>query len=163
MSFVVIVVVGVVGFIALRQFVIPAVSPMPTNLGVNNGQLAPCPDKPNCVSTQAAQSDKEHHVQEIPFAGSVEDAHAAVLEIVQGLERVEIITNEPTYIHATTRSAAWGFIDDLEIFIDEDAGVIHMRNAARLGMDDLNKNRERVLAISAQLREKLPQSVAAME
>ena len=41
-------------------------------LGMDNGQLIPCPDKPNCVSTQA--TDKPHYVQPIEYSGTSQEA-----------------------------------------------------------------------------------------
>ena len=43
------------------------------NLGVNNGELTPCPETPNCVSSQA--QDKEHFIEPIRFAGTQQQAH----------------------------------------------------------------------------------------
>ena len=43
------------------------------------GRLAPCPESPNCVSTQAPESDDAHAVEPIPYRG---DQSAAVAAIV---------------------------------------------------------------------------------
>ena len=65
------------------------------------------------------------------------------------MSRLDIVDNQPTYIRAETQSPLIGFIDDNEFYIDEEAGVIHIRAAARLGQSDLNKNRERMDSIRA--------------
>ena len=46
-----------------------------------------------------------------------------------------------------------GFVDDVEFFLDENANVIHVRSASRLGNSDLGTNRKRVEAIRAKLKE----------
>jgi len=38
-------------------------------LGIVDGRLAPCPDKPSCVSSQAAVSDKQHHIEALTYNG----------------------------------------------------------------------------------------------
>ena len=52
-------------------------------LGVQNGQLAPCPDSPNCVSTQAPPDDGQHYAPPIPFAGDAKKAMRAISEAVE--------------------------------------------------------------------------------
>ena len=48
----------------------------PTNLGVKEGLLAPCRSTPNCVSSQADRSDREHFIA--PLKASMEDVRRAV-------------------------------------------------------------------------------------
>ena len=43
-------------------------------LGIVDGRLAPCPNKPNCVSSQAAASDKQHYIEGLTYSGG--PAHA---------------------------------------------------------------------------------------
>jgi uncharacterized protein (DUF1499 family) len=42
-------------------------------------------------------------------------------------------------------------VDDVEFCLDEKAGVIHVRSAARLGRKDFGVNRQRVKPIRATL------------
>ena len=135
-----------IGFVAARIMVVNA-SPTPGNLGVSNGKLAPCPSTPNCVSSQADNPDKL--IAPIAFTTSAEEARAKLLNVLESMSRLDIVDNQPTYIRAETQSPMIGFIDDNEFYIDEEAGVIHIRAAARLGQSDLNKNRERMDSIRA--------------
>ncbi len=41
-----------------------------------------------------------------------------------------------------------GYVDDLEILVDQDAGKIHVRSASRTGYSDLGVNRRRVAALA---------------
>ena len=41
----------------------------PQNLGHGTGRLAPCKTSPNCVSSQADPSDKEHYIAPIAHKG----------------------------------------------------------------------------------------------
>ena len=53
-------------------FAISMTSKQPDNLGVTAGQLAACPDTPNCVSTQAADPGKR--MDTIAFSGTPSEA-----------------------------------------------------------------------------------------
>lgn len=132
---------GVIIFFALRWLVQRA-SPFPFNLGVEHGRLAPCPQSPNCVSTQA--TDEEHGIEPIVYEGDISAAHSTILAILQADPQFTITTNTPTYIHAEARTAVWQFIDDVEFFFDEAAGLIHFRSASRLGYGDGGVNRQRM-------------------
>ena len=65
------------------------------------------------------------------------------------MPRSTVVTNEPGYTHAEFRSAAWGFVDDVEFYFDEEAGLIQFRSAARLGYGDGGVNRKRMEAVRA--------------
>lgn len=117
----------------------------PDNLGVENGRLAPCPSSPNCVSTQA--EDPAHSIDPLAYTGSVEEAQTQILAILQSMERVAIVRNEPGYIHAEARSRIFRFVDDVEFTFDETAKLIHFRSAARLGQGDGGVNRNRMQGI----------------
>lgn len=134
------------GFIGARIAVV-AISPAPANLGQKDGNLALCPPTPNCVSSQATNA--QHHIEPLSFGGSANDARARLLTALAAIPRLTIVVSESRYIRAETRSLVWGFVDDNEFYIDETAGVIHVRAAARLGTSDLGKNRQRIEAIRA--------------
>ncbi|WP_420627211.1 DUF1499 domain-containing protein [Candidatus Leptofilum sp.] len=138
---------SVVAFLILRTLVEPN-SPMPDNLGVVNGRLAPCPESPNCVSTQA--TTELHGIEPISFVGDREAAHQKILAILEADNSFTIISQTPTYIHAEARSNLWRFIDDVEFYFDEAASVIHFRSASRLGYGDMGANRQRMEAIRAE-------------
>jgi uncharacterized protein (DUF1499 family) len=142
--------------VIFRQQLVENASPRPTNLGVTNGELAPCPSSPNCVSSQAP-ADDSHHIEPIMYEGDPAEAYQTLLDIVQGLPRTEVIdTTENEYIYAEARSEFWGFIDDLEIYIDSENNLIHMRSAARLGQSDMGVNRQRTETIRQQYTEAAP-------
>lgn len=132
---------GVAAFFVLRWLVERA-SPLPDNLGVENGRLAACPNSPNCVSTQA--TDDEHSIAPMEYTMDTAAAHATILAILQDDPHFTIITNEPTYIHAEARTNLWQFIDDVEFFFDEADSLIHFRSASRLGYGDGGTNRQRI-------------------
>jgi uncharacterized protein (DUF1499 family) len=142
---------GAVTFFVLRWLVQRA-SPMPDNLGAENGRLAPCPQSPNCVSTQAPDEEQEHSIAPIAYEEEASTAHASILAILQADAQFTLITNTPNYIHAEAKSNLWQFIDDVEFFFDEADSLIHFRSASRLGYGDGGANRQRMEAIRAEFK-----------
>jgi uncharacterized protein (DUF1499 family) len=114
----------------------------PDNLGVKDGKLAPCPDSPNCVSTQA--DDKEHRMEPIPLAGTTDEAIERIKAAVAREPGMEIVTEEDGYLHAEATSRVFRFVDDVEFFVDEDAQLTHFRSASRVGHGDMGVNRARM-------------------
>jgi uncharacterized protein (DUF1499 family) len=119
----------------------------PKNLGIKKGRLAPCPNKPNCVSSQA--NDRKHQVA--PFSGGPDKSSAMqkLKAIVQGMPRVTIVEATADYLYAEFATKTLGFVDDVEFF--HDGTKIQVRSASRLGYSDMGVNRKRVEMIRAEL------------
>ena len=134
-------------------FVLPALllagcqAPRASAPGVRDGKLSPCPSSPNCVSSQA--QDERHRVEPLPYAGSGKEAMASLASVLRALPRTTVVTAAEGYLHAESRSAVFGFVDDVELLLDEAAKVVHVRSASRVGRSDLGVNRRRVEAIRA--------------
>ena len=122
--------------------VLSALASKPKNLGENNGRLAPCPNSPNCVSTQNA--DSQHMIEAIVFDGSPEDAIRKLKAVLAVIPRMQIVTETENYLHAEATSLIFRFRDDVEFYIDRQANVIHFRSASRVGNSDLGANRKRM-------------------
>jgi uncharacterized protein (DUF1499 family) len=127
----------------------------PDNLGVKDGRLAPCRRTPNCVSSQADPSDREHCIAPIAFKGTTVEAMVAARRAIESMERSSIVREERGYIYAEFRSKLLGYVDDLELVFDEKAGVFHVRSASRLGRRDFGVNRKRVEALRRLLQSKV--------
>jgi uncharacterized protein (DUF1499 family) len=121
----------------------------PDNLGVKDGRFAACKPSPNCVSSQADPADQEHYIAPLAFAGTMRELRRAV----ESMERAAVIREEGNYLYAEYTSKLMGFVDDVELLLDEKARLVHVRSASRLGRRDFGVNRERV--------EKLRQLIAA--
>ncbi|BDI20300.1 hypothetical protein ANSO36C_61020 [Nostoc cf. commune SO-36] len=70
----------------------------PNNLGISNGKLAPCPNSPNCVSSQS--TDATPKIAPLTFTSSPEAAIANLKNIIQSLPRTKIITESQDYLYA---------------------------------------------------------------
>ncbi len=120
----------------------------PDNLGLRDGRFAPPKRTPNCVSSQAdKRNDSRHYIEPLRCAGPYANAWAALKAVVHSMEHVKIVTEKLNYIHAEFTTKLMGFVDDAEFYLDEKAGVIHVRSASRLGRRDFGVNRKRVEAI----------------
>ena len=111
-------------------------------IGIVNGKFYPCPNSPNCVSTQA--TNEKHKVDPIQYSGSVNEAKKNIIQIINSLKRSKIITDKENYIHVEFRTAFFKFVDDVEFLFDESEKKIHFRSRARLGYSDMGVNRKRM-------------------
>lgn len=122
----------------------------PNTLGVNNGRLAPCPDKPNCVSSLAGAGegssidDNPRHVHPFRFTGDPLAVIPRLRQIIEDSPRATVVTADERYLHAEFESRLLGFVDDVEFLVMPDQGIVHVRSAARLGYSDFGVNRARV-------------------
>lgn len=123
----------------------------PSTLGVTEGKLSACPSSPNCVSSQAAKGDTEHFIMPLTYSKSPAETMTALKAILTEMDRTKLITESETYLYAEFTSALMGFVDDVEFFLDDRAGVIHVRSASRLGQSDLGANRKRIEEIRSAL------------
>ena len=121
----------------------------PSDLGIQDGGLRPCPASPNCVSSR--DTDEVHGIAALALSGDAAAAWSAVREIVAGTERTQIVTETESYLHAESTSALMRYVDDLELALRADEGVIAVRSASRVGYGDMGVNRARVEALRAAL------------
>jgi uncharacterized protein (DUF1499 family) len=121
----------------------------PDDLGVTDGRLRPCPDSPNCVSTAA--DDASHRAAPFELAVAPAVAWSAVQEAVSAIPRCRVVTATSDYIHAEVRSAVFGFVDDLEVYLPADENTLMVRSGSRLGHSDFGVNRRRVEALRGAL------------
>lgn len=109
---------------------------------------APCPESPNCVSSQAPPGDS-HYIAPFSFSGPPEAALARLKAALQAQPRTRIVAEAPGYLHAEARSLIFRFVDDLEFFLEPGAGLIQIRSAARSGYYDFGVNRRRMERVRA--------------
>jgi uncharacterized protein (DUF1499 family) len=123
----------------------------PDNLGVHNGLLTPCPESPNCVSSQA--SDAVHRVEPLPLKGSPSQTRALLVKVLADEPRVRLIEQDANYLRAEFSSQVLRFVDDVEFLLGEQA--VDVRSASRLGYSDLGVNRQRIEDLRQRLGEQL--------
>jgi len=111
--------------------------------GLVDSRLTRCPDTPNCVCSEYRE-DSVNFFQALELGEqSAKSGKARIVAIITESGGV-IASAQTDYVAATFTSPLFGFVDDLEIRIDTDAGLIHLRSASRVGHDDFGANRNRV-------------------
>lgn len=108
-------------------------------------QLDPCPNSPNCVSTQ--ETRKRKRMKPIEFKGDL--FHAKLrLKLLMREEKLKptgvLVEEKGNYLRYEVTTKIGKFIDDVEFIFDEKNKLIHFRSASRKGYGDFGKNRRRM-------------------
>jgi uncharacterized protein (DUF1499 family) len=111
--------------------------------GLAEGRLKQCPDKPNCVCSEF-ESDPVHYIEPLVMAAG--DAAHVLPRLKTNVREMggSIQVEKDDYLAVTFTSSIFRFVDDLEIRIDTDQQLIHLRSASRVGRSDGGVNRKRV-------------------
>lgn len=125
----------------------------PPFVAEGHNKLAPCPETPNCVSTQA--TDKAHYILPLSYTTDIKTAMRVLKDVIQTMKRSEIIAEKENYLYAEFTSALWRFVDDVEFSFDEENKLIHFRSASRLGKRDFGVNRKRMDTITRVFNERM--------
>jgi len=114
------------------------VGPVPAELGVRDGALAPCASPAHCARADWAVADPQV-------------ALTALLPLVEAMPRTTVVEQGEGYLHATASSALFGFVDDLELYADPAHGMLQARSVSRLGDSDLGVNGRRLAMLQQAL------------
>lgn len=151
--------------------------PKPNNLGINsNKMLRYClKPSPNCFSTSPEQyvdgnwlDENEQTIHQIPLwtydikKWSPDDAFMKIVDVFRAYEPghdnidgggFNIVTTDKNkrYIYVQYESLKRGYIDDVEVLVNED-GTIQVASASRLGYLDYQVNAKRLNYIAAKLK-----------
>ena len=105
-------------------------------------RLSPCPDSPNCVSSQS--NDTAHFTEPLHYTGNLAEARQKLIDLLGNSKRARLISAEADYVHAEFRSLIFNFVDDVEFHFPSEDRIIHVRSASRKGYYDFGANRRRV-------------------
>lgn len=106
-----------------------------------NGLLRPCPDTPNCVTSEGVDNAKT--IAPIEYTGSIEQAWRnlqAAIEESGGAVKY----SDDAYLRATYTSRLFRFVDDMEFRQVPESRAFHVRSASRVGRSDFGVNRKNV-------------------
>ncbi len=128
----------------------------PKRLGVTEGRLKPPASTPNSVSSQASLYPGHPQLayaamEPIKLKGDGAETMRRLATLLRARAGVQVVTDEPDYLYAQCSTPVLKFTDDVEFWLDRQAGVIHFRSASRLGRKDFGVNRARMESIRAQL------------
>ena len=114
--------------------------------------FAPCADSPNCVSSDAR--DQRHAIAPLLLKAHEKDAWPQIRNGVLTLPRTKLLSESANYLRAECRSVVFGFVDDLEVQLRPEEGVVAARSASRTGYYDFGVNRRRVEKLRSLLQER---------
>ena len=109
-----------------------------------------CGSKPNCVTSDAV--DGAHQVSPFELAVAPGVAWPEIAAVVKNLPRVTIVSETENGLRAECRSRLFRFVDDLELRLRPENGVVAVRSCSRQGYSDLGVNRRRVERLRDSLR-----------
>jgi uncharacterized protein (DUF1499 family) len=110
-------------------------------VGLMDSRLSPCPNTPNCVNSE--DKSKASFIAPLLINETSDSAWQRVKKVIES-SGGSIQAVEQTYLWATFTTKWLRFVDDVELRMDADSQVIHVRSASRVGRSDLGVNRERV-------------------
>ena len=109
-----------------------------------------CRDSPNCVSSQA--QDAQHFIEPFKIKGQPGEAWQALKQAINSQSRMVITHETNDTLHAEATSLVFRFVDDINVILDAEKRVIHIRSASRTGHSDFGVNRKRLEALRLQLQ-----------
>ena len=124
---------------------------MPKGLGVTEGFFKECPSSPNCVSSQTSPDDASHYAPPIAYTGERKDVQLLIESYFLNQGNARVVSSSLGYAHIEVKSKLIGYIDDLELYLPEEGGVLHFRSASRVGYSDRGVNRARIEEIQTLL------------
>jgi len=106
------------------------------------GKLRPCPDTPNCVSSETTG---EKFIEPLKPADSTQ-LDSLWQNTIKSLSEMggKIEKQDDGFVWATFQSKIFKFTDDVELRKDTETGVIKIRSSSRSGKSDIGVNRQRV-------------------
>jgi uncharacterized protein (DUF1499 family) len=125
----------------------------PASVGVTDGKFFPCPKRPNCVSSMS--EGQRHYIEPFIYRSEKQQAYQTLQRVLAELDQATIIAQSDNYLHVEFKSRYLGFVDDVEFYFADDAPLIHIRSASRLGYSDLGVNRKRMDSMRSQYYEAL--------
>ncbi|MDD5275944.1 MAG: DUF1499 domain-containing protein [Methylovulum sp.] len=115
-------------------------------------KLPLCLNTPNCVSSQADSTDKQHYIAPFKISGSAFAAWDALIKAINNHARMVITHQTADTLHAEATSLVLHFVDDINAVLDSKGNLIHIRSASRTGHSDFGVNRKRIEELRLQLQ-----------
>ncbi len=110
--------------------------------------IAPCGDKPNCISTL----DEREEFTAKPFILTSSANMKAISHIASQLKGAKLVDINNDYARIECTSSIFRFVDDLELRIYGNTLIV--RSESRTGYSDFGVNRKRVEKLRTLLEEK---------
>lgn|GEM_PF-754067 len=113
--------------------------------------LAPCPSKPNCVTSIEHPTSESSHLMQ-PIQGRAKSVSFSKIKYLLHIDGAKIVRETNDYIHATYTSSLLKFVDDVEFYFPTDQ-IVHFRSASRVGYSDLGVNKRRMTRLKLKFQQ----------
>lgn len=137
--------VALVVFMLVMLAVLSYLSHQQPQLGLLGTKLHPCPETPNCVCSEVKGAAST--VAPLSFQGDPKQAWDKAKKVVLDMGG-EIISESENYVRFGFTSRIMQFVDDVELRLEPESHIIHIRSASRVGHSDMGVNHARVTEIS---------------
>ncbi len=104
--------------------------------------LKPCPNSPNCVSSQS--KDIHHFINPIQFNIAPDEAWKIWTNLIQQQRNLISFESDQSLIKAVFTTPIFKFKDQVDCLLDQDSRAIHVRSSSQSGYWDLGVNRKRI-------------------
>jgi len=135
--------------ICLRLFLFSLTSRKPVETGMKNSQLRVCLKSSNCV---CSEWKSYAYIAPLDYSIARDQAWQSIRQVIEETGGAVVMQNND-YLHAQYTSLVFRFIDDVELRLDENHKLIHIRSSSRVGHSDLGTNRRRVESIRARFKQ----------
>jgi uncharacterized protein (DUF1499 family) len=141
-------------FVAIALMLSNCAANRPVAADGKKDELAACPDRPNCVTSLS--DDKGHFIAPLTYEGSMAEASARLLSVLEQMKGAKIVSRTDTSIQAEFTSTVFGFVDDVDFRFDAADRRIDLRSASRVGYTDFGVNRRRIEEIRRRFQAAAP-------
>jgi uncharacterized protein (DUF1499 family) len=141
--------IELVSWAAAAACLVSCAGARPVPIGIAGGRLAACPASPNCASSDA--TDAAHAVPALKLLQPATAAWPALRAAVARMPRTRIVSERVGYLHAECTTPLMRYVDDLELELRAEAGIVAVRSASRVGYGDMGANRDRIEELRAAL------------
>ena len=139
------VIIGLILFLVILSII----SREKPSLGLVDGRLRSCSNRLNCVCSE--YEDLPSYIKPLSFSGTVRSNWERAKQIILEMEG-KIKLEDDDYLWATFNTKIFRFVDDLELRLDKENNVIHVRSGSRVGYSDMGANRRRIEDLRSRLR-----------
>ena len=119
--------------------------------GLVDNKLAKCSSKPNCVCSEYT-NDTAHYISPVGITDATDVTLMTELTTIIRDMGGQVDVRSKDYIAARFTSRIFGFVDDLEIRLDQVNHCIQLRSASRVGYSDGGVNLRRVTQLKKAIK-----------
>ena len=110
---------------------------MNPTLGLSSNGLSACEKESNCFHSSRVDHDR---------LKGIDQESLKKLKMTMESMGLEAVETKENYLYYTSKSAIFGFVDDVEFHLTND-GSLQFRSASRVGHSDLGVNEKRIKEI----------------